>query len=232
MTDKLTKRNLPTIQQLREEASIEAMQKDNLLNVLLNHEPDPAWLKEHPMVRGLMYIPIGRIEWLLTRIFVNWHVEIKSIQLIGNSVVAIIRLHYQNITDDEWSYTDGVGASPLQTDKDAGAIDFNKLKSSAVMLAAPAAESYAVKDAAEKLGKLFGKDISRKDQIGYESLANSFQDKEPDVLLAMKKIIESLDKYTGADKDAIRRQCIERQKSNTFTVDFAKEIGAKIGVSI
>jgi len=32
---------------------------------------------------------------------------------------------------------------------------------------APAAESYAFKDAAEKFGKIFGKDINRKDNITY-----------------------------------------------------------------
>ena len=41
------------------------------------------------------------------------------------------------------------------------------------MKAAPAAESYAIKDAAEKLGKIFGKDLNRKDVIGYESLLKS-----------------------------------------------------------
>ena len=67
-------------------------------------------------------------------------------------------------------WQDGVGAAPLQTDKGAGAIDFNKIKNDAVMKAAPAAESYAVKDATEKIGKLFGKDLNRADKILYDSL--------------------------------------------------------------
>jgi hypothetical protein len=39
------------------------------------------------------------------------------------------------------------------------------------MKAAPAAESFAVKDAAEKIGKLFGRDLNRADQILYDELA-------------------------------------------------------------
>ena len=62
----------------------------------------------------------------------------------------------------------------MQTDKDAGAVDFNKIKSSAVQTAAPAAESFAIKDAAEKLGRLFGKDLNRKDIIDYNLLENRF----------------------------------------------------------
>ena len=38
------------------------------------------------------------------------------------------------------------------------------------MKAAPAAESYAVKDAAEKIGKLLGKDMNRADRIMYDTL--------------------------------------------------------------
>jgi hypothetical protein len=49
-------------------------------------------------------------------------------------------------------------------------MDWNHTKNDAVMKAAPAAESYAVKDAAEKIGKLFGKDMNRADKIMYDTL--------------------------------------------------------------
>jgi hypothetical protein len=77
-------------------------------------------------------------------------------------------------------WQDGVGAVALQVDSGSGAIQFDKIKSSAVMIAAPAAETYAEKDAAEKIGKLFGKDINRANQIGYTDLIDSLprQEKE------------------------------------------------------
>jgi len=145
----------------------------NAFNVLVNQPPNEAWIKDHPIAKGVKYIPIERIEYLLTKLFLKWRVEVKEIKLIGNSVCCTIRLHYQNIEDNEWSWQDGVGAMPLQVDKDHGATDFNYLKSDAVMKAAPAAESYAVKDASEKIGKIFGKDINRKDEIGYDSMVDS-----------------------------------------------------------
>lgn len=240
------KRNLPAIQDLYEEKDVELLKKENDLNVLLNQQPLESWIKQHPIATKqvpdgqggrktvpLAYIPIERIEWLLTRIFINWRVEVKDLKLIGNSIVCTVRLHYQSVTDGEWIWQDGIGASPLQTDKGAGAIEFDKLKNSAVMIAAPAAESYAVKDAAEKIGKLFGKDLNRADQVLYDSLLNTFADeKSTDLLLAMKKVIDGLDHYKGKDLDAIKKQCIEHQRANTFTIEFAKEIGAKIGVEI
>jgi hypothetical protein len=141
------------------------------LNILVNQQPKKEWIREHPFAKGVKYIPIERIEFLLTAIFINWWVEVKTIQTIANSVVVTVRLHYQNVTDNAWSCQDGIGAAPIATDKGAGAMEWDKVKNDSVMKAAPAAESYAVKDAAEKIGKLFGKDLNRKYEFIYDSIA-------------------------------------------------------------
>jgi len=174
-------RNLPTIQELRD-GDLMRKGEQTQLNVILNSDPPKEWLKEHPFAKRdividgikkrvpIVYLPIERIEYLLTRIFITWKVEIKSVQMIANSALVIVRLYYQDVFSDNMLWHDGVGAAPLQTDTGAGAIDFNKIKNDAVMKAAPAAESYAIKDAAEKIGKLFGKDLNRADKIMYDSL--------------------------------------------------------------
>lgn len=166
-------RKLPTLQDLRSDIELKADQ--NALNVLLNAEPPKEWIKEHPMFKKVRYLPIERVEYLLTRIFLKWNVEVKAVQVIANSIVTTIRLYYQDPMSDQMLWQDGIGAAPLQTDKGAGAVDFNAIKSDAVMKAAPAAESYAVKDAAEKIGKLFGKDLNRADKIMYDSLLDLVQ---------------------------------------------------------
>jgi len=165
----MEQRQLPTIKSILE-GDLELKEAQNSLNVLLNQAPPAAWLKIHPIAKKVVYIPIERVEWLLTKLFIQWRVEVKSVQSVANSIVVTIRLHYQNILDDSWSWQDGVGAAPIITKADAGAMDWNSVLSDSVMKATPAAESYAIKDAAEKLGKIFGKDLNRKDQIGYESL--------------------------------------------------------------
>lgn len=143
--------------------------KENALMVLLNQEPPKQWLLTHPMSKGL-YLPIARVEYLLSRIFTKWWVEIRDTKVMANSTVVTVRLYVKSPIDGEVMWNDGVGASPIQTDKDAGASDWNKVKSDGVMKSIPAAESYAVKDAAEKYGKLFGKDLNRKDDIQYSDL--------------------------------------------------------------
>ena len=86
-------------------------------------------------------------------------------------------MHFIDPITGQWDWQDGIGASPLQTDKGAGAIDFQKIKNGAVMMAAPSAESFAIKDAAEKLGKIFGKDLNRRDAMAYDSLIKINEDR-------------------------------------------------------
>lgn len=180
-------RKLPSIADLYADESLAPLARSSAFQVLLNQPPAPQWVKKHPIIKKevvddhgnkqsvpLEYIPVERIEWLLTNIFIKTRVEVKSVQLIANSVCVSVRLHYFDHIEKEWSWQDGVGAAPLQTDKGAGATDFNAIKSGAVQMSAPAAESYAVKDAAEKIGKLFGKDLNRKDIISYDSLVDKY----------------------------------------------------------
>ncbi len=196
------KTSLPVLADLYSDTELKIAQND--LNILLNAPPAPQWLKDHPFAKvkkvidgrkvdvPAKYIPIERIEWLLTRVFIRWHVEVKTVQLIANSVEVTVRLYYQDVVTKEMLWQDGIGAVALQTDQGAGAIEFDKIKSSAVQIAAPAAETYAVKDAAEKIGNLFGKDINRQTYIAYTDLVGSISktDKEAE----LKDLFEETDK--------------------------------------
>ena len=72
------------------------------------------------------------------------------------------------------------------------------------MMAAPAAESYAIKDAVEKLGKLFGKDLNRKDSMGYDMLGNKFDMASPEQMNAIEMMRQhcAFDDNQIADMDA------------------------------
>jgi recombination DNA repair RAD52 pathway protein len=159
---------LPTMQDLITDT--EDSLKQNALTVLLNQNPPAQWLVTHPMIRDYKYIPIEKVEYLLTRIFGQWSVEIRSTQVVANSVVVTVRLHVTNPVNGQPMWQDGIGAAPIQTDKGAGATDWNAVKTDGVQKAAPAAETYAIKDAAEKFGKIFGRDVSRKTTMDYNPL--------------------------------------------------------------
>jgi hypothetical protein len=157
------------------------IKKNQELNMILNADPKKEWVKEHPIISGYKYIPVERQEYLMTMIYGKWTVEVKNVQLIANSVTVTVRVHYLDPVTGQMEWIDGVGASPIQTDKDAGATDFNKMKASAIQMSAPSAKTYAFKDAVETLGKIFGKDLNRKDMISYGFLENTIKDLTPDI---------------------------------------------------
>ena len=222
------KRALPAIIDLYNETGVEVTDKRNQLNVLLNQKPNPSWIKTHPMISGYKYIPIERIEYLLTRIFIKWRTEIKTVQLIGNSVTVSVRLHYIDPVTGEWEWQDGIGASPLQTDKGAGAIDFNQLKNGAVMMAAPAAETFAIKDAADKLGNLFGKDLNRKETIVYDNLADAFVDKTAvkELEVTLSELLEHC--QDTELKDGIVSEVMDAKRAKVATADFYSRMIQKL----
>ena len=166
------KTNLPSIQEIQQ-GDINIPGKLNALNVLLNQEPPESWIKTHPIAKNVKYIQIDKVEYLLTKIFITWFVEVKECKMVANSMVTVIRLHYKNPITDQMEWTDGVGAANLQVNSGAAASDFEKIKHNAVEIAAPKSKTAAVKDAAENLGKIFGKDLNRKDTLDYDTLLNT-----------------------------------------------------------
>ncbi len=165
---------LPSLAELS--SDIEIAFKADAFNLLLNQPPPEKWLLKHPLVKikndagesvPLQYLPIEKVELLLTKIFQEWKVEILNFNQLFNSVAVHIRLHYKNPTNGIWSFHDGVGAVGLQTDKGESASNLNAIKQDAVMKALPAAKTYAIKDAADHLGKLFGKDLGRRGVIEF-----------------------------------------------------------------
>lgn len=152
------------------EADIESLNEKVVLdqfNELLNQEPPDAIVKSHPTASGVRYVPIDKVELLLTKLFQDWYVEILKTSQILNSVAVDVRLHYYHPIKKAWRQQDGTGAVGVQTKKGAAAADMAQIVSDGVMKALPAAKSYAIKDAAEHLGKIFGRDLNRKDTIAF-----------------------------------------------------------------
>lgn len=113
------------------------------LDEILNSEPKKEWLKEHPQVKGFMYLPIERVEFLLTRLFDNIKIEVRSVISAENRAVVTVRVHY-----GKDMFHDGVGAAQIS-------------KTQPAEMAFPLAKSLAFKDAIEVKGRIFGKDLNR-----------------------------------------------------------------------
>jgi hypothetical protein len=197
--------------------------KENNLMVLLNQEPPKSWLSQHPTVKAkndkgdyvpAVYLPINRVEYLLSRIFGKWWVEVRNTSIMANSVCVTVRVFVVNPISKETEWNDGVGASPIQTEKGAGAMDWNQAKSAGVQMALPSAESYAIKDACEKWGKIFGKDLNRKESISYDSLLKGR------VVIQYEDLAELFDLKKGAltpQELKAAKRILENKEENSYS---------------
>lgn len=190
------KRQLPTLQDLTNDVAIS--EKQDALNYLLNQQPPAQWVKKHPYVNvkvngnnvALDYIPVERVKLLLTQIFQVWESEVVDYKALFNSVSVQVRLRVKNPITGEWISHDGVAAVDVQTKAGASAADLSQINANAVMKALPAAASYALKNAAEKLGAIFGGSLQKYDLSPFMPAYNSELKKD---------INESLKaKYNGA----------------------------------
>ena len=142
----------------------EKADRDQFLKVL-NQNPPAKWVKKHP-VAGIEYIPIEIIENTMTMLFQEWSVEVKQVQQILNSIAVTVRVHYKDPLTGEMKFQDGVGAMPAQADKGT-VLSIGTVKVNAIQIGLPAAKSFAIKDAVEHIGKLFGRDIGRKNALDF-----------------------------------------------------------------
>ena len=194
--------------------------KQNDLQVRLNQEPPAKWVKTNDLANKSKYLPIDKVEYLLTALFVKWWVEVKDFKVVANSCAVHVRLYYVDPITGETLFQDGVGAAPMQTDKGAGAVDFNHIKNAAVQMALPAAETYAIKDAAEKIGRIFGKDLNRKDLMAYDSLVGRFQEIKEDP--ATQRIMLLISKATSKTELEKLRPHLNKDVQELFDTKLAE----------
>jgi len=191
---------LPTIKQIIS-GELDLPEKQTALNVLLNQQPPKDWLKTNKFAGNSEYLPIDKIEYLLTKIFNDWFVRINNVRMFGNSIETSITLFYRPIIDelqedinntsddnlrtelikikhtrkkeDWYDKQDGTGAAVIQVEAGEKASSFDKIKPYAIAIAAPKAESVAISDAADKIGRVFGKDLNRNSLLPYDSLLDN-----------------------------------------------------------
>ncbi len=143
--------------------------KNDQLKVFLNQSPPNKWVLKNKLANDSDYVPIDKVEYLLDVIFQSWKVEVLDYKILFNAISVSVRLHYLDTVTGEWRYHDGVGAKELQTKKDTGSLkpDGSNVNRGAVEMALPIAKTMAIKDAADHIGKIFGRDLNRKNAIEY-----------------------------------------------------------------
>jgi len=188
--------------------------KENQLMVLLNQPPPEEWIKVHPFIKGYKYLPIGRIEYLLKRIFNHYKIEVLKTGVLFNAIEVQVRVHYRNPITREWDFNDGVGACELQTMKDTGTLklDMSNVNKSAVEMALPIAKSKAIKDACDHFGRLFGSDLNHKEQFDFTPLLKKAFDYDD-----LKELYEMKKDVLSEQVQAECERILNNKEKNSYT---------------
>jgi len=171
-------------------------EKHDTFLTFINQIPPKSWIKEHPLAKGVDYLPIDKVELLLKRIFQEYKVEILREGQMLNSIYVTVRLHYKHPISG-WLYQDGTGAIAIQTDKGKNASELQWIKSDAISKGLPAAESYAIKDAADKIGDIFGGNLNRKDTLSFSPM---YTDKAKQNAEAIESAVEAIENAETIDE--------------------------------
>ena len=124
---------------------------------LISRSPSREWVKTNPFSQNAKYLPIRVIEQLLYKVFPFWQAEQNGeTKIIGNSIIVEVTLKVYHPVLKDWLSYPGIGAVPIEVEKGAHPVDFAKIKPKALHKNAPAALSFAINNAAKKIGRLFG----------------------------------------------------------------------------
>lgn len=108
-------------------------------------------------------IPISHIEMLLdTYFFGLWKTQNFTSKQILNELVGEVELHFFHPVAKEWLVRIGAGSIVITQKKETDVKDFLVYKQkNALDLAYPKLKAECIKNAAQSIGKLFGRDINR-----------------------------------------------------------------------
>lgn len=129
----------------------------------LNTEPDPREFQDTPDGRAKT-LPISFVQMTLDEIYLGqWEISEPTFQQIFNEVVGCAVLTVIHPVTDRPIRRTGWASVVITQDKDAAMAEFNTTKKkNALDLAFPKLGAEILKNAAQSLGKIFGRDINRK----------------------------------------------------------------------
>lgn len=126
-------------------------------------------VRETIMGESFEQLPITYVEHLLKKLYFGlYQIEVVSYAMIVNEITVHVRLSVFHPILGQWMKYDGLGAIPVMQQAKSQVREFMDTKKvKALNINLPAAYSIAVKNAAKKIGKVFGADLNRKHEDMY-----------------------------------------------------------------
>ena len=146
--------------------SLQAFQK------ALNAKPKKVYT-ESIGGQTFQHLPIGVIENLLKKYFFGlYRIEIVDYRMIVNEITVHVRISVYHPILKDWLHYDGIAAVPVQQNSGSPVDQFMQTKKKdALHKNLPSAYAFAVKNAAKKIGAVFGSELNRKVEDNYVPFA-------------------------------------------------------------
>lgn len=169
----------------------------------LNRKPDSNDVLINDKANNTKYVPISKIESLLDELFLGlWETDNFQYQQIVNEVVGSITLKVYHPILKIWIKRTGAASVMITQQSGAKISDLDKKQKNAMEMAFPHLKADCLSNAAKSLGKLFGRDLNRKDSsIGsmgkiITELSNTYDQLISEIkLLSYDEIMGNSDKF-------------------------------------
>jgi hypothetical protein len=245
--------NLPQ-RQIKSKDKVESLIEQNkhfltlqAFTAKLNKDVDKGKLQEHPIVKNVLYLPVGIMQMQMDELFLGqWKTSDFRHQTVINEIVGSEILHFLHPISNNWLCRVGVGAIQIMCDsfpeskpedknlladynsrKNQWAVNLTNKKPGALSNGGfGALEAYCFKNAALTIGKVFGRDVNRKFYDEFSPWVTSVDKKITDF---RKKISDSLEVYQDTDKQEIIELIVKAEDEGTNTPDFYASILKRFG---
>ena len=147
----------------------------------LNSDPNPKDIEINDLAstekKKIKFVPIGSIERLLDEKFSGlYSITIQEIKIVANEIIVHARIKYFHPIAQTWLERDGIGAVQIRWKQGVDITDLNGKLKTALQMDAPHAYAEAVKNAAKKIGSIFGRSINRDDDYSRYQELDDFLD--------------------------------------------------------
>lgn len=128
----------------------------------LNVNPPESEVEINKQAGGKKYLPISFVQMKLDETFLGmWSWKVRSFQVVANEILVQGDLEVFHPIAKQWITRSGTGAAMIQQTQGAEITDISKKIKNTLVKDFPHAEVEALKNAAKKLGKVFGRDLNR-----------------------------------------------------------------------
>lgn len=172
----------------------------------LNSDPDKEDVEVNELLsretKTIKFVPVGSIERMLDELFSGlYNIEIREVKIVANEIVIHARIQYYHPVAGVWLHRDGIGAVQIRWTRGIDITDMNGKLKNALVADAPHAYAEAIKNAAKKIGKMFGRSLNRDDDYSdYQSVDDfleEFDSVERQKIDELVSIAETKDQLTA-----------------------------------